>query len=132
MNCVSMSSSESSDVGNVLLKSLVHFFQIITVLKLGAMKYGLNVPYEVQFFPSLLGEPVQSLENSFDCAILGTEDFPPMYIRVVWSLLIPITYSIFLSILYLILINAKMIGHKGSYLWNGTIFIILLMQPGIV
>lgn len=132
MNCLSISKSEQDDKGNVLIKSLVHYFQIVTVLRLNVQKFGLILPFEVQFIPSILGEPIQSLENSFDCAQLGTKDFPPMYVRAVWSLFIPITYSTFLLIFYLIIVQMKIMKHKVSYIWNGSIFIILLMHPGIV
>jgi hypothetical protein len=61
MNLSYMSNSEISDPSNLILKSLLHYFQIATIIGLTNYELNFQLPYVVTFLPNVVGEPIQSL-----------------------------------------------------------------------
>ncbi len=53
-----MSNSEISDPSNLILKSLLHYFQIVTIVGLANYELNFKLPYVVTFFPNVIGEPI--------------------------------------------------------------------------
>ncbi len=56
-----MSNSEISDPSNLILKSLLHYVQIITILGLTNYELNFTLSYGVTFLPNMIGKPIQSL-----------------------------------------------------------------------
>jgi hypothetical protein len=94
-----------TDLSNLVLKGLLHYFQIITILGLSNYELDFSIPYMVTFFPNIIGEPVQSLKNAFDCATNFNSEIPVIYIRSIWSLTIPFMYLLSVGTVYGILIK---------------------------
>jgi hypothetical protein len=74
-----MSSSESTDIGSMLLKSLLHYVQIVSVLGLNTIGLGFTVPYAISFLPNIIGEPINTMKNSFDCYMGNNAEVPIIY-----------------------------------------------------
>lgn len=50
-----------------MTKILMHYFQIITITELLTFGIDFEIPYGVSFLPSIIGDPINGLKNSFDC-----------------------------------------------------------------
>jgi hypothetical protein len=59
---------EAGDYGQSNIKFLLHYFQIVSLLEMFNIGLGFEIPKELMFFPNLIGEPIRSTKNSFDCA----------------------------------------------------------------
>ncbi len=93
---------------------------------------GFEIPYSVSFLPNVIGEPINSLKNSFDCLAIHNKNIKAIYLRCIWSLIIPLVYVFSLMVIYVALILMKKATHKIFYVYNGLTFILMLMQPSVV
>ena len=64
----------------------------------------IKVPDFLVVIPNILGDPIRSLEKSFDCWTLGeARTIPIIYERLIYSLLLPAIFAIEIIIIYIIL-----------------------------
>lgn len=98
---------EAGDYGQSNIKFLLHYFQIVSVLEIFNISLGFELPKEILFLPNLIGEPVRSTKNSFDCVFEKNNNMPLLYRRVLISLALPLFYIIAFFISYLISILLK-------------------------
>jgi hypothetical protein len=70
MHILHMSRSELGGIGSQISSSLLHYMQIVMTLKMNNYGFGYTIPLEIQFLPNIIGDPIQSLESSFDCSFV--------------------------------------------------------------
>jgi hypothetical protein len=104
LNITYISRLERSDVSSLIIKSLLHYLQIVSLVGLNKLTAGFDVPIGLKFFPNSVGEPVTVLKHSFDCSYSQNTKIPLIYIRVIWGLFVPILYLLGITIIYLVLI----------------------------
>ncbi len=130
-NFASLNCSSNSTT-TIYLKCLVHYFQIFTILGLDKFSLNLEIPQIITFLPNLIGEPIKAMKHTFDCTFTQENKIPIIYMRVIWSLLIPGIYAICLLIIYYFLLLIKQIKHNPYYIYNGLVYLIIFIQPGMI
>jgi hypothetical protein len=71
MNIMSLGNSQLNDQSNYLIKNLIHYLQIISIIEINRFTFHFEIPYSITILPRIIGEPIQSLKNAFDCSLIG-------------------------------------------------------------
>jgi hypothetical protein len=101
--------------------------QLVSVIQ--ELKFSIPTLFSAVNYVS---NPVENTMTSLDCAFANSNT-PIVYLRVIWALLLPIIYCIFIYLIYLFLCVVKLIGKPNKlYVIAGLIFTILYCQPGLL
>ncbi|KRX08444.1 WD40-repeat-containing domain [Pseudocohnilembus persalinus] len=125
---LSIGTSAVKDHSPFNIKQFMHYLQISQY----ANTYYYFLPAWLTLIPNLVSIPVEYVMSAFDCTVSTFDAIPVVYLRAVWSYIIPIIYVFVCIIIYGILILFKKIKHQSSYIFNGMTFLMLFLQPGEV
>lgn len=67
--------------------------------------------------------------TAVDCGLSKVPEsaVPIVYMRALWSLMLPIIYCVAVLIIYVVLVIFKKIKHSSHYIYNGLIFLLLFL-----
>lgn len=125
---ISVGTSAVKDYSPYNIKQFMHYLQLSKY----ANTYFFLLPTWITFIPDLISVPIEFIMSSLDCAVSSFNSVPIIYMRVLWSLIIPMLYVMVCLIIYLILITVKKLRHSKNYMFNGMTFLMLFLQPGEV
>ncbi|KAL4493333.1 hypothetical protein ABPG73_007140 [Tetrahymena malaccensis] len=81
--------TSDQEKSGVFIKMLTNYIQIVGSIA----TFNLSIPSGIFEFPQSVGQPLKQTMNSLDCALEGLDTkMPIIYIRLLFSLLIPIIY----------------------------------------
>ncbi|KAL4469770.1 hypothetical protein ABPG73_017795 [Tetrahymena malaccensis] len=128
MQLISISKSAFWNQSSFGLKSLVSFLQM-TGLVYAQLEF--SFPFGTRILSSTVGMPSTNLFYSMDCIFGKFKEMQIVYLRALWSLLIPILYLIFIQV---ILILYGLIKRRSAkiLLINGATFLFFFTQNSIV
>ncbi|KAL4493335.1 hypothetical protein ABPG73_007142 [Tetrahymena malaccensis] len=79
------------DKSGIFIKMLTNYVQIVGSIA----TFNLSIPSGIFEFPQSVGQPLKQTMNSLDCALLGLNSpIPIIYLRLIFSLTIPVIYMI--------------------------------------
>ncbi|EWS73141.1 transmembrane protein, putative (macronuclear) [Tetrahymena thermophila SB210] len=126
-----INSTNPQDQTSVYIKIFTNYFQIISSIA----TFNLQVPSGIIEFPQSVGQPIQKTINSLDCALKEfTTSMPIIYLRLVFSIIMPIVYLLIFMIG--LLIYYKVINKQKNFPYyminTALIFLLIYTQPDLV
>ncbi|EAR87181.3 transmembrane protein, putative (macronuclear) [Tetrahymena thermophila SB210] len=122
------------DNSGILIKMFTNYIQIVGSIA----TFNLSIPYGIFEFPQTIGQPINKTMNSLDCALKDlNSSIPIIYLRLLFTLMIPLVYIlIFLSLLLIYYFFKKCKGQYKKFPWyiltTAIMFLIIYIQPDLV
>ena len=121
--------NKKSTKTSIYLKMLMTYFQIISAIS----SFDLTIPSEINFFSDTLGNPTELLLYSTDCFIVNYFKFPPyIYIKVLFTFLMPFVYLLLFCGLYFMLVLTKRVENRPKIFYTAFFFVMIYMQPNVI
>ncbi|EAR87182.2 transmembrane protein, putative (macronuclear) [Tetrahymena thermophila SB210] len=134
---IGMQFKTDEDKSGIFIKMLTNYVQIVGSIA----TFNLSIPSGIFEFPQSVGQPLKQTMNSLDCALEELNaSMPIIYLRLLFSLMIPVVYMIlFLTcmlIYYLVKKCKKSKQEKQQFPWyiltTAIMFLIIYIQPDLV
>ncbi|EAR89944.2 transmembrane protein, putative (macronuclear) [Tetrahymena thermophila SB210] len=121
---------EDEQRAGTYVKMLTNYLQIVNTLA----SFNLTLPSGIYSAPEAVGRPLQQSMNSLDCALAEIKtDVPIIYLRVMFSLIIPLIY---LLLFFFGIVIAQLFNRGKPFPWyivsTGIMFLIIYVQPDLV
>ncbi|EWS71712.1 transmembrane protein, putative (macronuclear) [Tetrahymena thermophila SB210] len=125
-----ISKSAYLDTTNMNIKSMMNYMQLAKLVN----TFQVQLPSWLQILPQYLGSPVDNFLYTFDCYLnkIASSKIPLIYLRTVWTLVMPFLYIIGMSILYFIFVKLKWAKFHKNHLISGLVFLIYFLQSNMV
>ncbi|KAL4469767.1 hypothetical protein ABPG73_017792 [Tetrahymena malaccensis] len=128
MHLISIVKSAFYNSSSLGLKLFIGYLQVSGTIY---SQLEFSFPYGTRLLSNTIGMPVTNLFYSLDCIFHKFTHFPILYLRVLWSLVIPLGYLISLSLILIIYGLYKQRSIKVLMI-NGAIFLFYFTQNSIV
>ncbi|KAM3136869.1 hypothetical protein pb186bvf_010954 [Paramecium bursaria] len=113
---------------SVLIKLFINYIIILSSIT----TFQIELP---QFINSLIittSNPIQSISYSVDCLLIKFEYIDILYLRQIYSILIPLIYSTMFLICFNILLILKKSRYTFSIISTSVLYIYSYMQPNLI
>ncbi|CAD8168810.1 unnamed protein product [Paramecium pentaurelia] len=114
--------------GNVLIKVLTNYFQIIGVIS----TFQLQMPNGLQLSVKSVGNPIQTMSLSLDCFLVDITTINIIYFRMIWALIIPLIYILIFIIFYVLAVSIKLTKLNKSAFTTTAIYLFTYLQPNLL
>ncbi|CAD8163743.1 unnamed protein product [Paramecium octaurelia] len=112
----------------ILIKVFTNYLQIISTL----LKFQLQLPNELTSIISSCANPIESMAFSLDCYLVQFTEVLIIYIRIIWSIIMALSYVILFIGLGGIAIAVKLIKHNFSFYTISVIYLFIFFQPSLI
>ncbi|KAL4477075.1 hypothetical protein ABPG72_015388 [Tetrahymena utriculariae] len=125
-----VSKSAYLDTTNMNIKSMMNYMQLAKLVN----TFSVQLPSWLQILPQYLGSPIDNFLYTFDCYLnqIANKKIPLIYLRTIWTLVIPIMYIIGMSLLYFIFVKLKWTKFDKNHIISGLVFLIYFLQSNMV
>ncbi|EWS71413.1 transmembrane protein, putative (macronuclear) [Tetrahymena thermophila SB210] len=137
-NKFKMELNKNENKSGIFIKMLTNYVQIVGSIA----TFNLSIPSGIFEFPQSLGQPLKQTMNSLDCALQEFNfEMPIIYVRLLFSLSLPVIYLILFVLCMMIYYLIKYIKHRkeknqNQFPWyiltTAIIFLIIYVQPDLV
>ena len=109
----------------------MHYLQLSGIVN----KLDIELPLIVEIIfsiPIWIGLPVDNLLYIMDCLLVEISDedgIPIVFMRAIWTLVIPMVYVFCIGAVYMYAILTKKIKHNLNYLYNGLCLLMVFLTP---
>ncbi|KAL4450791.1 hypothetical protein ABPG74_011633 [Tetrahymena malaccensis] len=113
----------------IIIKIFTTYIQLLLVIQ----TFKLQLPPGLRDISASIGDPVQQMGFSMDCALYQMQKrIPITYFRLIWAQFMPIIYVSIYLIGHYIYINIKKYRFHNVTAWISVIYMFISMQPSIV
>ncbi|CAD8121080.1 unnamed protein product [Paramecium sonneborni] len=114
--------------GNVLIKVLTNYFQIIGVIS----TFQLQLPSVLQSSVRSVGNPTEAMSLSLDCFLIDITDIDIIYFRMIWALIMPLIYMLTFIFIYMIVVTLHFTKLNKSAFTTTAIYLFTYLQPTLI
>ncbi|CAD8200536.1 unnamed protein product [Paramecium pentaurelia] len=112
----------------ILIKVLTNYLQIISTL----FTFQLELPPGLSAIINSCANPIESMAFSLDCYLVSITDILIIYFRVIWSLIMALSYILIFIGLGALAIALKIIHHDFSFITISLIYLFIYFQPNLI
>ncbi|EAS01067.2 transmembrane protein, putative (macronuclear) [Tetrahymena thermophila SB210] len=113
----------------IIIKIFTTYIQLLLVIQ----TFKLQLPPGLRDISASIGDPVQQMSFSMDCALYQMQKkIPITYFRLLWAQFMPIIYVSLYLLGHYIYINIKRFRFHNVTAWISIIYMFISMQPSIV
>ncbi|KAL4430440.1 hypothetical protein ABPG74_013290 [Tetrahymena malaccensis] len=118
------------DTTNMNIKSMMNYMQLAKLVN----TFQVQLPSWLQILPQYLGSPIDNFLYTFDCYLnkISSNKIPLIYLRTIWTLVMPVMYIIGMSLFYFIFVKLKWTKFHKNHLISGLVFLIYFLQSNMV
>ena len=128
MKLVPIYHSAMRDLTPLVVKHLMHYMQITKRI----VYNNFLLPSFLNFLPDLVSIPIEKLNHFLDCILIEISGIEIVYLRAMWSLIIPFIYAFSVLVIYILGILITPMKHNTIYMYTGAAFLLIYLQPGEV
>ncbi|CAD8067418.1 unnamed protein product [Paramecium sonneborni] len=114
--------------GNVLIKVLTNYFQIIGVIS----TFQLSMPSILESSVRSVGNPTETMSLSLDCFLIQITDIDIIYFRMIWALVMPFLYILTFIFIYMIAVVINITKLNKSAFTTTAIYLFIYFQPTLI
>ncbi|CAD8092284.1 unnamed protein product [Paramecium sonneborni] len=112
----------------ILIKVLTNYLQIISTI----FTFKLELPISLSAAINICASPIDSMAYSLDCYLVTLVDVLIIYFRIIWSLIMALSYCVIFIGLGVLAIAVKLINHNFTYINISLIYLFIYLQPNLI